>query len=465
MAIPLAQVVRVAEFPRSALERAGPTDVVQARGEILPLIHVSRVLGGRRSPRNGRRAAGRRGHDPLGVDSETIQAVICTTSRGRVALEVGSILDVVEETVASRSRALRPGVLFTAVVQGRVTEFLDVEGILQADRLDTERALHEAAERERRHADELRVQLAHILEALDAVGRGDLTRELPAEAVGQAGESLGKFLGNLRDRLATIAQTAQTLTASSRALTTVSQRLAATAEDATTQANGAAAAADQVRKHVTLAATVAEQMGAGTGKLARGIDESAEALVAAMTEAEKANHIVTRLAEGGAALGDVLGVLASAARQTNRLALNAAIAAARAGEGAGGVTAVADEVKELAEWTARATRDVSHKLEALQADSRAAVDAVARVGKTVSRLNDLQKTLAGAVEEQTAAAAEIGRQGGRAAAGSGEIARSLVEVAQAARGTTAEARNTRNSAEELAAVAQTLRRLAAEFKY
>jgi two-component system chemotaxis sensor kinase CheA len=130
MAVPLALVARLEEFPRSAVERVGPVDVVQYRGEILPLIHVGRVLRPRRRPsRNGPPGARRPADAPAG---DTVQVVVYAGKGQLVGLVVGSILDIVEETLGSRARANRPGVLFTAVVQGRVTEFLDVEGILRS---------------------------------------------------------------------------------------------------------------------------------------------------------------------------------------------------------------------------------------------------------------------------------------------------------------------------------------------
>src|SRR5205085_11840221 len=108
-------------------------DVVQYRDEILPLIHVSQVLRQRRRPsRNGRPGARRQADAPATAAGDTVQVVVFSGKGQRVGLVVGSILDIVEETLVSRSRAKRPGVLFTAVVQGRVTEFLDVEGILRA---------------------------------------------------------------------------------------------------------------------------------------------------------------------------------------------------------------------------------------------------------------------------------------------------------------------------------------------
>jgi two-component system, chemotaxis family, sensor kinase CheA len=134
MAMPLSQVARLEEFPRSALERVGPQDVVQYRDEILPLIHVARALRQRRRPGNNRRFASRRrtNDPPKANDGDTVQVVVYAGQGQRVGLVVDRILDIAEETLVARSPARRPGVLFTAVIQGRVTEFLDVEGILRS---------------------------------------------------------------------------------------------------------------------------------------------------------------------------------------------------------------------------------------------------------------------------------------------------------------------------------------------
>jgi two-component system chemotaxis sensor kinase CheA len=134
MAIPLSQVARLEEFPRSALERVGPQDVVQYRDEILPLIHVSRALRQRRRhSKDGRLRSRRRAPNAAeGNVDGTVQVVVHAGKGQRVGLVVDRILDIAEETLVSRSPPTRSGVLFTAVVQGRVTEFLDVESILRA---------------------------------------------------------------------------------------------------------------------------------------------------------------------------------------------------------------------------------------------------------------------------------------------------------------------------------------------
>jgi two-component system chemotaxis sensor kinase CheA len=125
MAIPLSCVERLEEFPRPALERVGAQRVVQYRNDVLPLLNVSRALRGGQRPRKRRASARRAGRG-------TVQVVVCRNGTQRAGLIVGKILDVVEATLESRSEARRPGVSFTAVVQGRVTEFLDVEAILRS---------------------------------------------------------------------------------------------------------------------------------------------------------------------------------------------------------------------------------------------------------------------------------------------------------------------------------------------
>jgi two-component system chemotaxis sensor kinase CheA len=133
MAIPLSLVARLEEFPRSALERAGTQYVVQYRDEILPLIDVARVLRQQQRNAPNAKAAARRKATRPQKDSadDTVHVVVHSDQGRRVGLVVGRILDIVEETLVSRSRSNRPGVLFSAVVQGRVTEFLDIKGIIR----------------------------------------------------------------------------------------------------------------------------------------------------------------------------------------------------------------------------------------------------------------------------------------------------------------------------------------------
>jgi methyl-accepting chemotaxis protein len=339
---------------------------------------------------------------------------------------------------------------------------------LVTEKLETERKVQDANERERQQADDLRRKVETILAVVSAASHGDLTRDVAvkgSDAVGQMGEGLATFFANFRSNVGNIAQMAQTLASSSRELTAVSQHMAANAEETATQANVASAAAEQVSTNVSSVSTAAEEMGASIKEIAKSANEAARVATTAVHVADSTNATVAKLGESSAEIGNVIKVITTIAQQTNLLALNATIEAARAGEAGKGFAVVANEVKELAKQTAKATEDISLKIEAIQGDTKGAVDAIAQIGKIINQINDIQNTIASAVEEQTATTAEISRNVTEAAKGSSEIAQNITGVAQAARSTTEGASNTQASADELSRIALDLQKLVGQFKY
>jgi chemotaxis protein histidine kinase CheA len=124
MAMPLSLVARLEEFARTAMEKAGGRYVVQYRGQILPLIHLSSALAERRQqPRNS---------DPseVAAEDEKIHVVVYTDQGQSVGLVVDRILDIAHEAAKIQKHSGRQGTLGTMVVQGRVTELLDLKGII-----------------------------------------------------------------------------------------------------------------------------------------------------------------------------------------------------------------------------------------------------------------------------------------------------------------------------------------------
>ena len=207
------------------------------------------------------------------------------------------------------------------------------------------------------------------------------------------------------------------LASSSEELNKVSQSMGANADETATQANVVSAAAEQVSNNVQTVATGADEMGASIKEIAKNTAEATRVAASAVRTAEVTNATISKLGQSSAEIGQVIKVITSIAQQTNLLALNATIEAARAGEAGKGFAVVANEVKELAKETAKATEDISRKIEAIQGDTNGAVSAIGQISQVIGQISDIQTTIASAIEEQSATTNEIGRTLAEAAQG------------------------------------------------
>jgi len=322
-------------------------------------------------------------------------------------------------------------------------------------------------ERERSAAAELSSKVDAILDVARAAAKGDLTREIPvrgSDAIGQLGEGLETFFKDMRKNIARISDNAQKLGTASQELSGVSQQMSANAEETSAQANTVSAASEQVSTNVQTVAAGTEEMSASIREIARNAADAARVARDAVTIASTTNAAVAKLGESSNEIGKVIRVITSIAQQTKLLALNATIEAARAGEAGKGFAVVANEVKELAKETAKATEDISQKIEAIQSDTRDAVTAIGRIGTIINQINDIQTTIAGAVEEQTATTNEMSRNVTEGAKGTNEIARNIVGVAKAAHDTSDGASKSLAAAKELWCMATELQSLVANYR-
>lgn len=303
---------------------------------------------------------------------------------------------------------------------------------------------------------------------LERVAAGDLTPRLAIDSedeVGRMARALDKALESISSAMRTIGHNAGLLASSSEELTAVSQQMGSNAEETSVQASVVSAASEQVSTNVQTVAAGTEEMAASIREIAKNSNDAVRVAADAVKVTEATNLTVAKLGESSGEIGKVIKVITSIAHQTNLLALNATIEAARAGEAGKGFAVVANEVKELAKETAKATEDISAKIEAIQGDTQNAIAAISQINAIIHKISDYQHSIAGAVEEQSATTAEMSRNVSEGAKGTADIAQNIVGVAQAASSTSAGASQTQSAALELARLSAQLHQLVAEFHF
>ncbi len=302
-----------------------------------------------------------------------------------------------------------------------------------------------------------------ILKGFNRIEQGDLTTRLKADTNDEMGElanGFNAFSAKLQEIFRQVTGDMKSLNRASNTITSISTHMASSAKEMKTQSdtvagtseqmsaivNAMASATEEMSMNVHGVTTTTEEMFENMNTVAMSIEEMtmairevSESAVEGSVIAEKAKEMsgsatnaMNILNAAAKEIGDVTDLIKRIAERTNLLALNATIEAASAGVAGKGFAVVANEIKELANQSARAAEDITGRIEGVQANTQEAVRVISDIAKIIDNINTSSTAITDSVERQALTANEISYSIKQANSGINNIAGSMAEISKGA---------------------------------
>lgn len=218
--------------------------------------------------------------------------------------------------------------------------------------------------------------------ALNAMSEGDMTQTIDGAflpSLDKLRVDFNQTSQKLRDTLQMITRNAGAIAAASREIQSASDDLSKRTEQQAASVEETAAALEEITTTVTDSSHRAQE----AGELVRKTKGNAERSGAVVIHAVEA---MGKIEKSASEIANIIGVIDEIAFQTNLLALNAGVEAARAGEAGKGFTVVAQEVRELAQRSAKAAKEIKELINASNAHVKEGVTLVASTGKSLQEI-------------------------------------------------------------------------------
>ncbi len=276
----------------------------------------------------------------------------------------------------------------------------------------TRQQIRDTTEREKLHAEQLRAKVDQILAAVNAMAQGDFSQELPDlgdDVVGQMAKALNTAVGSVRGTLAEVRNVACTVSAAAHELSAASEEIASGAQEQASSLEQTAASLEEITATIrqnTDSAQLACQLAGNS----REVAEKGGQVVGSAVEAMAAIN------QSSKKIADIITAIDEIAFQTNLLALNAAVEAARAGEQGRGFAVVAAEVRNLAQRSATAAKEIKGLIQDSVRKVDKGTELVNGSGQTlheivtsVKRVTDIVTEIAAASREQSTGVAQVNK--------------------------------------------------------